>query len=112
MELIISHKIGHFITTTVRASNSTALILYRASYIGQTIVIHSVVINFISIQIEKLTLTKFFNTVPLLFNTIGPLLHKLPYAIKKRFSAEQYATQALLHSLLGLMSTDGPLILL
>jgi hypothetical protein len=51
---------------------------------------------------RKLTLTSFFNIIALLFNALGALLHKLPYAPPKRtFLAEQLAMHAPLPSLLG-----------
>lgn len=52
-----------------------------------------------------------FNIVPLLSNTLGPLLHKPSDDLtkKKSFMAKQQDTYAPLSSPLGFWGIDGPL---
>jgi hypothetical protein len=76
---VLEEHIASKSSSAVRETFTTACRTYQ---IQQSIIIHNVAINYFN-TIRKLTLTSFFNTVPLLFNALGPLLHKLPYALRK-----------------------------
>jgi hypothetical protein len=59
---------------------------------------------------RELRLTSSFNVVPLLFSTLGPSLCRLPYALRKKTSANQWAMRAPLPLHLSLRWIDGPLM--
>jgi hypothetical protein len=72
----------------------TLYILYIYMYVGKSIIIRNVAILYFNTN-RKLTLTRFFNIAPLIFNAFGPSLHELPYALRKecsRLSSEPRVT--------------------